>query len=219
MGLGVAALNTNQFRPLAGVPPFPATSADNGLSVDPGTGHIVLGNDAGGTAATLLSNREIPVDIFTIKLIDALGNSNEISGNAMLISNFSGNSFTIEADPTAAFFQLLSDINIGQAPEMVLQNNVTPDIHIKNTLAGLSVLAQSKEMLSLDSIAKLYQLGDVSAVANGSVFAIDDTAGVFAIGNTAANAAVMINGTPGFTGNVTPVNSISVIGGIVVNVT
>ncbi len=43
-------------------PPFDPTSADNGLSVDPITGKIVLGNDFGGTSAALLSGREIPFD-------------------------------------------------------------------------------------------------------------------------------------------------------------
>lgn len=49
-------------------PPFPATSAYNGLSVD-STGKIVLGNDENDPAqpAVLVSNREIPC-------IDVLGN-------------------------------------------------------------------------------------------------------------------------------------------------
>lgn len=64
----LAALSTNQKREAAGQPgpPFVATSADNGLSVDPITGRIVWGNDdTGGTAtglAKLLSDREIDTD-------------------------------------------------------------------------------------------------------------------------------------------------------------
>lgn len=45
--------------PPAGAP-FAAGSAENGLSVDPVTGAIVLGNDVGGFDAVLLSNRDIP---------------------------------------------------------------------------------------------------------------------------------------------------------------
>lgn len=46
------------------VPPFPANAADNGLSVDPVTGRIVLGNDVGDATepARLLNNREIVTD-------------------------------------------------------------------------------------------------------------------------------------------------------------
>jgi hypothetical protein len=45
-------------------PPFASTSAVNGLSVDPTSGKIVLGNDLGGVTAVLLSNREIPTGGF-----------------------------------------------------------------------------------------------------------------------------------------------------------
>lgn len=47
----------------APAPPFAANSAYNGLSVDPVTGQIVLGNDIGdpGLPALLVSNREIPL--------------------------------------------------------------------------------------------------------------------------------------------------------------
>jgi hypothetical protein len=51
------------------VPPFPAGAANNGLSVDPVTGLIVLGNDVGDATepARLLNDREIVTD-------DSLGN-------------------------------------------------------------------------------------------------------------------------------------------------
>ena len=51
-------------------PPFAPTSADNGLSVDAGTGRIVLGNDVGGTLAQLLSDREIPLATFLLRFLD-----------------------------------------------------------------------------------------------------------------------------------------------------
>lgn len=60
-------------RPKAGSP-FPPGSADNGLSVDPITGNIVLGNDVGDNLATLLSTREIPMAGFDIELTKAIGN-------------------------------------------------------------------------------------------------------------------------------------------------
>lgn len=55
----------SRFTPVSfftpAMPPFPANSADNGLSVDPVTGRIVLGNDVGGpgSPAQLLNDREI----------------------------------------------------------------------------------------------------------------------------------------------------------------
>ncbi len=67
MGLGIGSLSTNQFRPPAsgGGAPFPAGSADNGLSVDPVTGRIVLGGDL-GTPSTLLSMRHIDFDAYLL---------------------------------------------------------------------------------------------------------------------------------------------------------
>lgn len=59
MGLGIPALNTSQKAPASGAP-FPAGSANNGLSVDPNTGAIVLGNDTSDNIAQLFSDREIP---------------------------------------------------------------------------------------------------------------------------------------------------------------
>jgi len=41
-------------------PPFDPTSANNGLSVDPVSGKIVLGNDVGSVLAALITTREIP---------------------------------------------------------------------------------------------------------------------------------------------------------------
>lgn len=58
-----------QTLPKPGGAPFPAGSANNGLSVDPGTGKIVLGNDVGGALAALLSNREIPMSGHKINFI------------------------------------------------------------------------------------------------------------------------------------------------------
>lgn len=58
MGIGAIAIQTSQKDDNGA--PFPAGSAANGVSVDPVTGQIVLGNDVGGTAAALTSVREIP---------------------------------------------------------------------------------------------------------------------------------------------------------------
>lgn len=75
MGLGGAALQTLQKKepaPQPG-PPFTSNSADNGLSVDPVTARIVLGNDVGDPAmpAQLKNDREIVTfSAFAIELVD-----------------------------------------------------------------------------------------------------------------------------------------------------
>jgi len=64
MSLNVAGLQTSQKREIPSAPPFAPTSAFNGLSVDPVTFQIVLGQDAGdpGNPATIVTPREIPMD-------------------------------------------------------------------------------------------------------------------------------------------------------------
>jgi hypothetical protein len=66
MGLGGAAVITNQKREPSGAP-FTPTSARNGLSVD-GAGMIVLGNDVGGSAADLISDRQVNQHGFSLQL-------------------------------------------------------------------------------------------------------------------------------------------------------
>ena len=69
MSIGATTLNTSQKREPQNGPPFVATAADNGLSVDPGTGRIVLGNDVGGSAAGLLSIRDIELNGFEVDFL------------------------------------------------------------------------------------------------------------------------------------------------------
>lgn len=67
MSRGAPALNRVSKQMQSG-PPFVPTSAENGLSVDPVTGAIVLGNDVAGNSAVLLSDRWIPMDDFSLAL-------------------------------------------------------------------------------------------------------------------------------------------------------
>src|SRR5688572_20397498 len=73
MGIGVISIQTNQRRENGA--PFPAGSAANGLSVDPITGQIVLGQDFGDPAnpAALTNTRFIPIPGFGIVLQDTPG--------------------------------------------------------------------------------------------------------------------------------------------------
>ncbi len=75
-------------------PPFVAASAINGVSVKPITGEIVLGNDVAGVLATLISNREIPMATFLLRLLFPTANQsitfqNDVNTDALsfLITN------------------------------------------------------------------------------------------------------------------------------------
>lgn len=54
-----------------------------------------------------------------------------------------------------------------------------------------------------------------TSIGNGTNFVLNDNSGNFFFDNAAHNSVININGSAGFTGTVTPVNSITVVGGIV----
>lgn len=73
--------------------------------------------------------------------------------------------------------------------------------------------------LDLNWTTNRYRLGDIAAptaLLNGTVLEVDDTNNLVKISNTANTASIQINGSTGFTGIVSPVNSITVVGGIIV---
>lgn len=199
-------------------PPFPLNSAENGLSVDTITRRIVLGGSA-GSPATLLDNREIDLNGFSINLLDAavgntLLNSSNIQINEVTGANFIG----LFANPAggSAELSLFSDTTIGATgPRISMQNGIST-VEIDLTGAENFTVSQGgNAMLLLSNVNAIYQLGDVPGVVNGNRLTINDSTNEFAIENIALNAFVSINGTPGFNGTVSPVNSITVIGGIV----
>lgn len=79
MSRGIGTLNTNHKQepvPIPG-PPFELNSAQNGLSVDPATRFIVLGNDPGafGDPGQLFSDREIQRNGWRLSFPDAVFNT------------------------------------------------------------------------------------------------------------------------------------------------
>lgn len=65
MSRGLSTLQTSHHKEPSGAP-FAAGSADDGCSVDPGTGKIIWGNAVGavGNPAKLLQNHEIMLQAF-----------------------------------------------------------------------------------------------------------------------------------------------------------
>lgn len=306
---GQSAFNvTNNYPPAPVVPPFPAGAADNGLSVDPVTGRIVLGNGIGSNLADLLSNREITMQDFLLQFVNnggrkfalepaiglySLGDIDEVDGgarividnaqifasapggNMMLLSKLinqysigdinntlNGSRLIIDdqsllinfTDLTGVMLSLdrsmdeysIGDAAAGNGLQLFLDNaNNVADIHditgqmlaldrnggfyaigdiggLTNGMclilddSGLNAVITNVDgpMLLLDR-AGLYQIGDMSFTFNGNEFSVDDANNVFRFTNPATDSVIEINGQTGFTGTVSPVNSITVEGGIV----
>lgn len=175
-------------------PPFASGSADNGLSVDAGTGRIVWGNDSGsgaGGSARLLSNREISVNGFSLTLIDFASGANSVQdvGNIQYDDNAGGSAFY-------GIGGFLMASAVGEQMAAAAQNgstrlslvgdssimNKAPGVSIGDLFGGgfdtlLSVRQGAFQMiqgsiggkvLNMDVANNLYQFGDVDASGGGN---------------------------------------------------
>lgn len=221
MGLGVAALNTSAFAPVPG-PPFPASAAENGLSVDPGTGAIVLGNDTGGVLATLLSNREIPLDTFTIAFLNAGGYSTFFYGDQIEIFDPGFNNYILQTVNGRAALEIYSLVD--DAANILLESSAaTFAIGVFPADNQTLIFEQgANRLMDLSNAFNVYRMGDLDTINNGMVLNIDDASNtinmgdIFAIGNTTVftidNSTPEISATIDFNG--TPTKLLSLLGGV-----
>lgn len=235
--VGQGSISVSQKAPVipAPGPPFPATSADNGLSVDPVTGRIVLGNDVGGLLAALLSDREIPMDGSLFRMSDGglrmfeIDPANQFWGIGDLDNPINQNFLSIDAQShlitmqsddglgSSGFFQMASDTASvsGSIQLSITSPSGTINYEADAINHDVSINDGGGMGFFFDFANDRFSFGDFVGTANGNAFQIDDTTNRFLFGNTATNAVINMNGVDGFTGTVTPVNSITVEGGIV----
>lgn len=157
-------------------PPFASTSANNGLSVDPVSGAIVLGDDVGGVLSTLLSNREIPMAGNFIRLIgtDAV---TELYGDSMQAYNSVdfATSCSWFVTPTGALLQIASDTGLGHTParlELIDMGGASTRVQQNGT--ALEATRLNDRMMSLDQVTDVYQMGDIDGTGFGLFLIIDD---------------------------------------------
>jgi len=106
------------------------------------------------------------------------------------------------------FGDVANNIN-GVKLAMDIGNNL---VTITGSIGGSPAIA----MLRLDGANGNYAIGDSQRFANGTAMTIDDTTETIDFSSfTSPNPTLSVNGVPGFTGTVTPVTSITVVGGIV----
>lgn len=79
----------------------------------------------------------------------------------------------------------------------------------------LAIFNAAGNGLILNMGAFVYDLGDIDSVNNGGNIQIDDVNNTFRIRNSGNTMGIQINGVAGFTGTVSPVNSITVNNGII----
>ncbi len=181
---GLSNFNTTNNSPYSAGPPFPALAADNGLSVDPVTGRIVLGEDgfSGANLATLQNSREIPLNGNNIYLTDVAPsflmqlNSFGIvalelttQSRAEMNASTSGSFFGLESDSVLYGPPKFSLTDLSTIPRniAILRQNGTEFGIVAGGGAGIS-------MLTLDQPLGLYRIGDIDPALNGTLLSIDD---------------------------------------------
>lgn len=183
MSTGAPALVTSQKREPAipPGPPFPANSANNGLSVDTVTGQIVLGNDNPGVLATLLRNREIPMAGFTTTFSDTVGGIfNDITPAGFRTHN---TAFTLDVFAQPGSISIRDRIGGGGNLEFLA---AVGSIHVRRV--GLTMVLNIEDgtgppalsMMQLDFTNRFAFLGDVNNKFNGNQLIVDDQFNVMA---------------------------------------
>lgn len=160
-----------QFAAGSPGPPFLITSADNGLSVDPITFKIVLGQSIGaiGNPAQFLDDREIPMNGFLFQMLNSVAPVlilDEANGVSQI------NSVTI---PAIASLQLNSFPG-SEGASITATNGVNDEaIGLDPINNAIQASLNGNGYLRLDLGNQIYQIGDINGVGNQSKLLINDT--------------------------------------------
>lgn len=200
---GQGAINrANGNEPFNG---FPIGSAANGLSVDPATFQIVLGNDVGLVTARLLSDRDIPFNGFTLNFVTPTTEI-KLSQNFIRLSDFTANTDTVLNNKGQ--LQLDGDSSVlVDSPKIrwIDQNVLNPGKAwgARQEVTKLSFMDDNttNHYLTLDYNFGIYEIGDIDTSLNGTKFRINDTTknvstvldNVYDIINTAGKRFFFIN--------------------------
>lgn len=217
------------------VPPFPAGSARNGLSVDAG-GFIVLGGPL-GAPALLLDDREISLNAFAlwvswatgfpalffdpVSVVVNLGDFQTFAGGVYLnIDNGAPNQLMKARGPAGSMMELDFTTGVVQIGDLagVGGNNIVLVVNGSQGDAQISGLGAS--VADFDLLNRETKLGDISVSGNGLVETINDAAGSHDVSNTAGNAVYSVNGNAGASGTFTTTDgkTVTVVGGIVTSI-
>lgn len=180
---GLSNFNTTANSPYSAGPPFPALAAENGLSVDPVTGRIVLGEDlfSGSGLANLLSPREIPFNGNQLWMTDVPGNFGMqfASGGVVAIDLLNAARAEFHADPANGGFIAVDSDSVLANPPRVSLNDISTIPNNNATLRQLSTefairaTSGTVNMMTLDQFFGVYRFGDIDGLISGTHLFID----------------------------------------------
>lgn len=190
--IGLGHTNVNQKKRQGA--PFPANAANNGLSVDPVSGKIVLGNDLTFSAgiAQLLSSREIFVNNFGVFLTGQVAGDTysffTSAGQFGMIGAVKTNGAQFTVDSTNAIL-VLSATEVGSNP---------PQLSLASP-AGNGVVLQgavgAKRLDVIDNVGTFFQVsraggikitGDTTLIHTGTALANGSAANAGTLNNAPA---------------------------------
>lgn len=157
--------------------PFPAGSANNGLSVDPGTGKIVLGNDQPGVLGTLLTNREVPLAGLNISFSNIAADSfADIRGTGSIRVHDAA--FDLDTNLVKGSVNITDNIGGGAVVRLFSTIGQIDLKKVANTqvFAIDDGTAPALNLFNLDFTNGIYTLGDVNGKRAGSFLFVDDNA-------------------------------------------
>lgn len=187
------------------------------LYMDDNTGEIALGRGTGVLFTPALA-LEVDAGNYSLGDVRHIANNNylfidDANGVVDLEANLPSGNFGgfvgNAANSSAVMFAGLSPNLLSYAVEI---QSATPEILVRDN--------SSRRFLSLQPDNQLFYFGDIdNYLGNGAYILVDNSVSKFVINDATNTMLVNINGVDGFTGTVTPVTSITVVGGIVTNVT
>jgi hypothetical protein len=199
MSRGAPALNRVNKQSQSG-PPFVPTSADNGLSVDTGTGRIVLGGPV-GTPSALLNGRDILPGAFKLRFVDAAVPAETLSLSATLLQiistafnsnvNFSGAGISVGDVGTT----LGTSIGKGQVNVTAAGNDIS--CRLEPDILSFDSMSAPATKINLRAAFGSLQVMNVASVLK---FNMDILTGDFvATGSLTIGSATLITTTVAFT--------------------
>lgn len=198
VGNGMIQVQSNTQVP-GGSPPFPANTAYNGVSVDPVTGQIVLGDDLPGALmpASFVSDRNLNLDGFRLSVnnvaapmlyIDPptrqvlVGDVNGTFGGGQLILDATNMISWLTSDPfgTLASLRLQQLLQLSELGDVSSPNGVKLLVDAANNIIEADALEFAVFTpgfgfsLQLSNGSSTYAMGDINTGLNGTRIVVDD---------------------------------------------
>ena len=172
MGQGQGSISVNQ-RILPSGPPFVATSAENGLSVDSITGRILLGQTFGqvGNPGQLLHNTEIPLNGFAFDI--GTGATRMLIDEVLPQIAFSCDNFGV-SNLGSAMLNLNQSLGLYEIGDIGFNIFTGLKLSLDSANSVASLNDRNGEYINLSASNVILTLGDITPVGFGTRLIISD---------------------------------------------